>query len=250
MNAGPRRIWRPLRSFLILICVGGAVLAADNTWLTDLRFEFNAADWWSNISPVEAPNADMALASGPAIDRAPELSMERLLHGLLFSKPSTDSWRLAAEKTEVTSAWMTQQSGGTFTSLASSNYFQPSFFSSTSGFVTSSGSVAPAPPTTPTASGNWTLNGSGDWGVSGNWAGGVIADGAGNNAHFDLLDITTNVTVTLATSRTIGHVYLGDTNGTHTYNIAPSSGATLTFDDNTTDFQVHSILQQDRKSVV
>jgi len=59
MNAAPRRAWRPLRSFLILVCVGGAVIAADKTWLRDFHSEFAATDWWSNVSPVEMPAADM-----------------------------------------------------------------------------------------------------------------------------------------------------------------------------------------------
>ncbi|MFN2623979.1 MAG: PEP-CTERM sorting domain-containing protein [Chthoniobacterales bacterium] len=225
MNAAPRRIWRPLRSFLILICVGGAVLAADNTWLTDLRFDFNAADWWSNFSPAETPNADMAIVAEPANHRAPELSMGQLLHGLLFSKPSS-SWRLEPGKTEVTSAWMTQQSGGTFTSLSRSDYFQPSF--SPAGFVTSAGLIAPAAPTS--TDGIWALNSSGNWSTSTNWAGGSVADGAGATADFSQFDLTNNIVVTLDSSRTIGSLYIGDSNGTNTYDIAPQSGSTLTFD--------------------
>jgi autotransporter-associated beta strand protein len=228
MNAGPRRIWRPLRSFLILVCVAGAVLAADNTWLTDLRFDFNAPDWWSNISPAQAPSADIALVSGPATHRAPELSMGQLLHGLLFSKPS-NGWRLEPEKTDVTSAWMTQQSGGTFASLSRSDYFQPSFF--TSGYVGYSSAAVGPVPQAPTASGIWNKDGPfGDWSLPANWSGGIIADGAGNAAHFDMFNLTADINVTLDSSRTIGQLYIGDTDGTNHYTFPASAVTSITFD--------------------
>ncbi|MFN2623978.1 MAG: PEP-CTERM sorting domain-containing protein [Chthoniobacterales bacterium] len=230
MNAAPRRIWRPLRSFLILISVAGAVLAADKTWLTDLRFDFDPADWWSNISPAETPNADVAIVSEPANHRAPELSMGQLLHGLLFSKPSS-GWRLEPEKSDIASAWMTQQSGETFTSLARTDYFQPSF--SPANFIASSPPTDPdgGPPPPP---GFWIANASGNWSNPANWKDGIIASGATAAAHFDMLDITTDVTVTLDSSRIIGSVYVGDTNGTHRYDIAPGSGGQrLVFDNGT-----------------
>jgi hypothetical protein len=225
MHASPRRVSRPLRWVLLLICAGGAVLAADKTWWTDLPFEFKAADWWSNISAVEAPNADLAIAPGPANHRAAELSMGQLLHGLLFSKPST-GWRLEAENTNSTSAWLTQQSGGTFTSAQASDYLQPVTFSA--GFVT--GRMAPVPndPTGgPTTTGNWISNASGMWGTSTNWQFGTVPQGNTAAARFDRLDITTDVTVTNETPRTIGIIQVGDTNGTNHYNI---TGSTLTFD--------------------
>ena len=93
-------------------------------------------------------------------------------------------------------------------------------------------SPVPPIPAAPTASGNWISNVSGDWSNAGNWQGGTIADGFGNTAGFNTLDITTDVTVTLDTSRTIGSLVVGDTNGTHRYTIAASGGSTLTFDNN------------------
>src|SRR2546423_8271935 len=104
MNVVPRRTRRPLRSFLIFVCVAGGAFAADKAWLADGRFQFNAADWWSNITPVDISTADIAIAPDPANRFAPQLSMGQLLHGLLYSKPST-GWRLQAEQTEVASAW-------------------------------------------------------------------------------------------------------------------------------------------------
>lgn len=90
--------------------------------------------------------------------------------------------------------------------------------------------VSPEVPAAPTASGNWISNASGNWSNAANWQGGTIADGFANTAGFDTLDITTDVTVTLDTSRTIGSLVVGDTNGTHRYTIAASGGSTLTFD--------------------
>jgi fibronectin-binding autotransporter adhesin len=103
-------------------------------------------------------------------------------------------------------------------------------------------------PNAPTASGNWISDGSGNWGNSANWQGGVIADGAGNSAHFDAVNLGTDITVTLDTSRSIGNLYVGDTNGTNHYTIASGPGAILNFNDNSSEFQVHSILQQSSTS--
>src|SRR2546423_551316 len=112
MNVSPRRVWRPLRSFLVLICVGGAVLAADKTWLTDLRFDFDPADWWSNVPSSETPSADIALASEPANHHAPELSMDRLLNGSLFY-PTSSWWLDSPDSPRPSSsslAWITTNS--------------------------------------------------------------------------------------------------------------------------------------------
>jgi len=222
-----------------------AVLAADKTWLTDWRFDFVATDWWSNITPVEMPSADTAVAPAPANLRAPELSMEGLLHGLLFSKPSA-SWRLAFEKTEITSAWMAQQSGGGSSSLQGADYLQPAFFSVSS--ATTNGFAAPTSPTAINATGTWALNASGNWSNSANWAGGTIADGAGNTADFSSFDLTNNIVVNLDSSRTIGNLLVGDFNGTNTYTLSSSSGATLTFDLNTGRYFDESLLQQSSTS--
>jgi fibronectin-binding autotransporter adhesin len=236
MKAAPRRIWRPLRSFLILTCVAGAVLAADNTWLTDLRFEFDAADWWSNISPAAMPSADIAIANPPANRTAPDLSMSRLLNGLLFSKPSS-GWRLEPQNTELASAWMTQQSGGYFATASSRfNYSQPE--SSVSGFVTRAAFTAPA---AVTATGTWISNGSGNWSDPARWSGSFVPDGTGDVADFSKTDITTDVTVNLDGSRTVGFLEIGDTNATNKYTISTQIGATLIFD---TGAMTHADLSQ------
>ena len=64
-------------------------------------------------------------------------------------------------------------------------------------------------------SGTWTnlVNGdaSGNWGTAANWNNGVIAAGADNTADFSTLNLTTNSTITLDVSPTIGNLIFGDT---------------------------------------
>lgn len=81
------------------------------------------------------------------------------------------------------------------------------------------------------ASGTWITNASGTWSGTQNWAGNVVADGVGDTADFSTLDITTATrTITINTTpRTVGVFNIGDTNNTHSYTIAASGGATLTF---------------------
>ena len=229
MNAGSRRFSRPRRSILIFVGLGGALLAADRAWLQPVSVDFDETPGWStNISPVESAPTDFSAPADPAGSRRPELSMTQLLHGPLFSKPSSGwSWRLAPEKTELTSAWMAQQSGGTHSATQTDYWVQPSFF--TTAAVAHSAILAPTAPAAVTASGTWISNASGLWSNSANWSGGVVADGQPNTADFSMLNITSNVTVTLDSSREIGHLSIGDTDGTHRYTISPSGGSTLSF---------------------
>jgi fibronectin-binding autotransporter adhesin len=68
--------------------------------------------------------------------------------------------------------------------------------------------------------GTWSSTVDGQWSVTSNWAGGTVADGNGNTANFNTLDIqdqtpTTTfpaVGVELNTPKTIGHLIFGDTN--------------------------------------
>ncbi|MFM8414811.1 MAG: autotransporter-associated beta strand repeat-containing protein [Planctomycetota bacterium] len=59
------------------------------------------------------------------------------------------------------------------------------------------------------ASGSWSATVSGNWSNSANWSGGTIADGVGFTATF-ANDITSDVTVTLDSPRTISTVVFGD----------------------------------------
>jgi len=222
MKPPTHRLGHPLRC-LLLLAAGGGILAAD-AWVSNLRFDFvDASDWSSNISPADIPSADIVAAPEIMNSRAPQLSTGQLVNGVLFSKPAT-GWQLDAARTDFTSAWMTSQSNASWMTQTRSDY-QPATLSP-SGVATSSGSGASTAPNggPPPGPGYWISNASGNWSNPSNWQGGVIPSGAAAQAHFDTLDITTPVTVTLDSSRIIGELYVGDTNGTHRYNIAPGSG--------------------------
>jgi autotransporter-associated beta strand protein len=238
MSSSPRTIWRLLRYFLLIVSAG-AVLAADNTWMTKLRFDFkDSLAWLSNFYPAEEkaelPVLTEAMAA-PNVDAA--LGMDRLMNGLLYSRPGT-GWTLDSSKTSALSIKAEETSQPT---VFTTNWLPTATLSA--GFIASSGWLTAPIPSAPTATGNWISNASGDWGTASNWQTNVIANGAGSAAHFDLLNITTDVTVNLEAPRTIGNVYLGDTNGTNHYTI---SGNPLTFDSGTAF--VSAILQQSSTS--
>ncbi len=61
--------------------------------------------------------------------------------------------------------------------------------------------------------GTWTNLTSGlNWSTVGNWTNGIVATGSTYTALFNTLDITTDMTVNLDTSRTIGNLIFNDTN--------------------------------------
>jgi len=69
----------------------------------------------------------------------------------------------------------------------------------------------------PSNNGTWIdLNG-GIWGLSNNWSGDIIANRSGNTARFDTLNLTSDVTVDLNSSRTIGKMTFGDTVASHNW---------------------------------
>ncbi|HVF70720.1 MAG TPA: PEP-CTERM sorting domain-containing protein [Chthoniobacterales bacterium] len=227
-----RGIWRPVR-WLLLLVTTGAVLAADNTWIAKLRFDFtNPTAWLDNFYPATRPELATVAAPEPVTAQA-QPGIAQFWNTLLFSPPSS-GWTLDTVKattTSLTSSAMQTTGGSVTVAGATSNRATATF---SSGFVATTPSRSdPAPglvPLAPTASGTWSANASGNWSNSANWSGGVIADGVGSSARFDMTNITTDVTVTLDSSRSIGRVSIGDTDGTHHYTIAPSGGSTLTFD--------------------
>ena len=96
------------------------------------------------------------------------------------------------------------------------------------------------------ATGTWTNTAGGTWSNAdtGNWAGGIVADGSGNTANFNTLDITATTTVSLGEPRTIGNLIFDDTdnttvarwildNGGSASNILTLSGAAPTITVNT-----------------
>ena len=59
--------------------------------------------------------------------------------------------------------------------------------------------------------GTWNTTTSGLlWSTPGNWASTIVADGSGNTANFNTLNITADTTVQLDTARTIGNLIFGD----------------------------------------
>src|ERR1700760_3851959 len=71
--------------------------------------------------------------------------------------------------------------------------------------LSSVGSVARA------TNGTWINTAGGNWSAGTNWQGGTIAGGADSTADFSTLNITSNVSVHLDGSRTVGNLKFGDT---------------------------------------
>jgi autotransporter-associated beta strand protein len=249
MRSVTRGAWRSVRCLLLVICAGG-ILAADDTWISAINLDFVRPSHWFSSTAASA-EADLPAAMNVSVDIAPRarISMSGLLHGLLFDRPA-GRWALDLRAADTLSSLPRRlvefdQINTIFGGDNSFSYQRTASFSpilAAPSPATTTAELSPDGPSAVTASGNWISNASGNWGDAGNWQGGVIADGAGNMAHFDALDITTDVTVSLDTSRTIGELYIGDTNSTHRYSISSPGATSLTFDSGV-QF-VHSVLQQ------
>ena len=83
--------------------------------------------------------------------------------------------------------------------------------------------------TLPTVLGNgtWTVNASGSWGDLTKWTASFPANGAGNSADFNTLNLAADTTVTLDRTRSIGTMVFGDTSGAQNWTLA-SAGSALT----------------------
>ncbi|MCW1923157.1 discoidin domain-containing protein [Luteolibacter arcticus] len=81
-----------------------------------------------------------------------------------------------------------------------------------------------------TATKTWTNAAGGSWTNTGNWSGGLIASGANITANFATLNLTSNATVTLDGTRTIGHLTFGDTTPSHHWTLHTGSSGPLTLD--------------------
>lgn len=227
----------PLRCLiLLLLCACGVVFATESTWKTALTRvgQMRMTDWFGLTADVD-PRPAAAL---PVPEE--QFAMNRWLDRLLFSAPAS-SWMPDSTQTAPSPVLRTRSSAEPLQLNAGTT--PNAFFSAR--FLAELPPIGPNP-TAPTATGTWSANASGNWGNAGNWSGGVVADGAGNTANFNAVDLTTDITVTLDSSRTIGFLNIGDTNGTHRYSIAPSGGANLTFDSGAPF--THSILQQSSTS--
>lgn len=224
-----------VRCLLLVLCAGG-ILAADDTWISTINLDFvKPTHWFSNAAVNEAADFSAAMSTPVEIAPSARLSMGGLLHGLLFERPA-GRWALDSRAAETQSSLARRLveydqinaiSGG-------DSFFAYKMPASFAPIVAAPNRVVAAASLSPTGAGgltgNWIANASGNWSNASNWAAGTIPDGANSNAHFDTFNISTNVTVTLDTSRTVGELFLGDTDGTHSYTIAPGAGTSLTFD--------------------
>src|SRR6266480_117356 len=85
---------------------------------------------------------------------------------------------------------------------------------------------------------NWLTDANENWNNGGNWTNGV-PNFEGETANLTL-DITGNRVVTISfLSATIGVLNIGDTNGSNTYTLTNSGGATLTFDNGGFNAQIN-----------
>ena len=64
----------------------------------------------------------------------------------------------------------------------------------------------------------WAATSSGNWGTAGNWYAGGIATNSGNTGDFSQVDITSDTTVHLETSYTIGNLIFGNTDASPSAN--------------------------------
>ncbi len=74
----------------------------------------------------------------------------------------------------------------------------------------------------------WMSDSSGNWSDTTKWSGGTPANGASQTADFSYINITTDRTVTLDSSRTIGDLKFGDAAGGQNWALVASGGAILT----------------------
>ncbi len=88
--------------------------------------------------------------------------------------------------------------------------------------------------TLPTVLGNgtWSVNASGSWGDLARWTASFPANGAGNTADFNTLNIASDTTVNLDRARSIGYIVFGDTSGTQNWTLV-SAGSALTLENGT-----------------
>ncbi len=77
------------------------------------------------------------------------------------------------------------------------------------------------------ANGTWNADASDNWSAASRWTGSV-PNGQGSTANVASVNITANRTITLDSSRTIGHLIFGDnTTASHDWFLVPASGSTI-----------------------
>ena len=231
MKSATKGAWRFVRCLLLIACAGG-ILAADNTWLSSINLEaIQSESWFSNDAENDLADTSMLFDHPASPAHGSAMSMAGLIHGLLFSRPS-GHWTLNSFAHESNSpvvelAPITQINGGdSFAGFNTQRSFT-AYAASSSTIVHGSGIT---PSTITTGTGTWAVDNSGTWTNPANWVGNNVPDGAGSFADISQVNLTANRTVTLDVSRTVGRLTIGDTDGTHSYTLDASPGATLTFD--------------------
>jgi hypothetical protein len=66
------------------------------------------------------------------------------------------------------------------------------------------------------AQSTWNLTGGGGWGTAGNWSPSGVPGGVGAVVNFTN-NITSDATISLGTTRTVGTINMGDADGTHRF---------------------------------
>ena len=242
MKPAPQGAWRSAQCVLLIACVGGILVAGDS-WTGSLSLGFvDSGTWFSKAESNDA--SDISIAANTAMESVPgaQMSMDRLVNGLLFSKPS-GPWLLAASNHELNYSWITPEadvaanrSNGTSfnASIISPRLASAGFGTGTTFSATRESVAGPVAPNTVITSGLavWLGDSAGtqNWSDTSKWLFGNVPDGAGVGASFASLNLTANRNVNLDGSRTVGYMLIGDTDSTHKYTITASPGAALIFD--------------------
>jgi fibronectin-binding autotransporter adhesin len=75
--------------------------------------------------------------------------------------------------------------------------------------------------------GIWTNTASGNWGAAGNWTNNIIATNVNNTADFSQVSLSSDLTVSLETPKTIGNVIFGNAAGSPNNNVTLNNNGTL-----------------------
>lgn len=89
--------------------------------------------------------------------------------------------------------------------------------------------------------GTWNNPASDSWSNTVSWASGIVANGAGNTADFNTLDLTSQATVTLDSARTLGTLIFGDLDTNTPAGWIVSNGGTVANTLNVTNVTVNPI---------
>src|SRR5256714_5141431 len=244
MKRAPQGAWRSAGCVLLIACVGGILVAGDS-WTGSLSLGFvDSGTWFSKAESNDG--SDISIAANTAMESVPgaQMSMDRLVNGRLFAKPS-GQWLLAASNHGLNYSWVTQETdvvanrwnGSSFNASLLSPSLVPTGFGSGTTFSATRESVAgpviQAPNTIITSGlAVWLGDSAGtqNWSDTSKWLFGNVPDGARVGASFASLNLTANRNVNLDVSRTVGYILIGGTDSTHKYTITAAPGAALIFD--------------------